>query len=141
MYSFSHFDFDADPKSHERQDTLDATSGDRCGSKKPFVVCVTSNETSLRLRTPARGIRCKHSTCFDLEHFLQRVLGQNRDERPLKDEWQCPLCGRNAPPHELYVCKYTEKVVRMCETGALPCDTKMVMFEGGNYKVFARSNK
>lgn len=124
--------------SKERSDALDETQGEDSASNKPFVVCVISDETFVRLRTPARGIRCTHSTCFDLEFFLQRTFRQKEKNRLSKNVWECPLCENSAPPHELYVCKYTENIVRMCETGVLPCDAKKVMDEGGKYTVVER---
>jgi len=58
-------------------------------------------------KIPARGIRCLHRECFDLETFLKVNLvsppagpGQGAFH---PDEWDCPICGELADPRFLLI--------------------------------------
>jgi len=49
----------------------------------------------IRIRTPARGRRCNHEQCFDLECFISYAQQSWI--------WNCPICSGPVPPHSLVV--------------------------------------
>eukprot|EP01105_Mastigella_eilhardi_P027103 TRINITY_DN819_c0_g1_i2.p3 TRINITY_DN819_c0_g1~~TRINITY_DN819_c0_g1_i2.p3 ORF type:complete len:212 (-),score=33.52 TRINITY_DN819_c0_g1_i2:54-689(-) len=66
----------------------------------------------LPLKKPARGQRCGHAQCFDLNTYL--LLNQ---QRPLS-KWECPICKRAAPFGELVVDGYMSDVLLRCGRSA-----------------------
>jgi len=65
-----------------------------------------------RIKTPARGKKCRHLQCFDLEAYLvsnQRIAAFNK-------RWRCPVCDLNVkPPNDLIIDAYHLKI--LAETG------------------------
>lgn len=55
------------------------------------------------LKTPAKGLHCKHPTCFSLENYIN--LWQKNNQR----KWICPICKVKA--YDLIVDSYFEKIV------------------------------
>lgn len=61
------------------------------------------------VKSPVRGLRCKHIECFDLEIWLQTRRGkpsQSKSEPARADEWKCPMCGEYAGPLGLRIDAY-----------------------------------
>ncbi|KXJ97544.1 PINIT domain-domain-containing protein [Microdochium bolleyi] len=56
-----------------------------------------------RLRTPCRGMSCKHITCFDATSYLQL-----QEQGP---QWLCPLCNASAPFNSLAVDEYAREIL------------------------------
>jgi len=56
-----------------------------------------------RLRTPCRGMQCKHITCFDATSYLQL-----QEQGP---QWLCPLCNGPAPYSSLAVDEYAREIL------------------------------
>ncbi|PBP20126.1 MIZ/SP-RING zinc finger protein [Diplocarpon rosae] len=54
---------------------------------------------------PVRGSSCLHRECFDLKTFLlTRASKPKRQGQPcMVDVWRCPLCGKDARPHNLQI--------------------------------------
>ncbi|PLN86262.1 hypothetical protein BDW42DRAFT_158854 [Aspergillus taichungensis] len=51
---------------------------------------------------PVRGQRCAHQECFDHETWI-RTRAAKSDRQALKDDWKCPICGRDARPQNLVI--------------------------------------
>lgn len=61
------------------------------------------------VKSPVRGLRCKHIECFDLEIWLQTRRGKpspSKSEPTRADEWKCPMCGEYAGPLGLRIDTY-----------------------------------
>merc|ERR1712039_432140 len=56
-----------------------------------------------RMRIPARGIKCKHISCFDLEAYVSMCARTAFQRR-----WFCPVCHRSLPAQELALCAFTK---------------------------------
>merc|ERR1711972_16145 len=67
------------------------------------LVCPLTQE---RMRIPARGIKCKHISCFDLEAYVSMCARTAFQRR-----WFCPVCHRSLPAPELAVCDFTKVVL------------------------------
>lgn len=73
---------------------------------------LTCPSTMLRMTVPARGLRCRHIQCFDLEYFLACIKGQLHIKR-----WRCPVCKKYCRPHELTVDTLVEKILQTSTEG------------------------
>ncbi|PKY06484.1 hypothetical protein P168DRAFT_288426 [Aspergillus campestris IBT 28561] len=51
---------------------------------------------------PVRGQRCAHHECFDHDTWI-RTRAAKSDRQALKDDWKCPICGRDARPQNLVI--------------------------------------
>ena len=54
-------------------------------------------------RTPVRGKTCKHRECFDLQAFLLSRTSKFKDGPTNPDQWMCPICKKDARPHNLVI--------------------------------------
>lgn len=59
--------------------------------------------TLSRMRVAARGLKCRHQSCFDLETFLTscRITGV----------WNCPVCNHRLSFNELRTCNWTQRAI------------------------------
>lgn len=75
--------------------------------------------TRERLVVPARGCRCRHIQCFDLEAYLVTSARATFQQR-----WRCPICDCPLPPSELAVCEVTTQLLKQegPEVTASPLD-------------------
>mmetsp|Transcript_116244 Transcript_116244/g.183766 ORF Transcript_116244/g.183766 Transcript_116244/m.183766 type:complete len:425 (+) Transcript_116244:53-1327(+) len=78
-----------------------ANSAVECSS--PWVHPLQCPLTRERMRIPARGKKCEHITCFDLEAYLTTVARASFHRR-----WYCPVCGCPLPFAELLICDFTK---------------------------------
>ncbi|KAG8420800.1 hypothetical protein J3458_002727 [Metarhizium acridum] len=72
-------------------------------------ISLTDPFSASMVKSPVRGLRCKHIECFDLEIWLQTRRGkpsQSKTEPALADGWKCPLCGEYAGPLGLRIDAY-----------------------------------
>jgi hypothetical protein len=51
---------------------------------------------------PVRGRFCEHQDCFDHTTWIQTRASKS-GRRSLKNDWRCPICGRDARPQHLVV--------------------------------------
>lgn len=88
---------------------------------------------------PARGSRCLHRECFDLETFLNTRHGKKARTNygpetatvSLADVWKCPLCGKDARPYSLRIDEFLVGVRAKLETdGMLDCKAILVSKDG-----------
>merc|ERR1719440_599429 len=67
-----------------------------------------------RIKTPARGKKCRHLQCFDLEAYLV----SNQKMAAINKRWRCPICDHLVkPPGDLFI--DTLFVSVLSETGEL----------------------
>ncbi|KAL9620322.1 MAG: hypothetical protein Q9160_005121 [Pyrenula sp. 1 TL-2023] len=59
---------------------------------------------------PARGIRCLHRECFDLDNFLQTRKSSRTGAPSAADEWKCPICGTDTRPSQLVIDGFLQHV-------------------------------
>jgi hypothetical protein len=59
--------------------------------------------TAKIFNVPARGKRCLHRECFDLDTFLETRKSKRKDGPTMPDEWRCPICGSDVRPQSLIV--------------------------------------
>jgi len=65
-----------------------------------------------RIRTPARGKKCRHLQCFDLETYLI----SNQKMSVINKRWRCPVCDITVkPPGDLFIDTFFVKI--LAETG------------------------
>ncbi len=48
-----------------------------------------------RIQTPAKGNKCRHIQCFDLDTYIEYVSKHNQST--------CPLCDKDIPFGELHI--------------------------------------
>ena len=58
---------------------------------------------------PVRGQRCAHLECFDHDTWI-RTRAAKSDRQALKDDWKCPICGRDARPQNLVIDGFLSEV-------------------------------
>lgn len=51
---------------------------------------------------PARGKTCLHQECFDLDTFIKTRVSKS-GKGNMREDWKCPICGRDARPKTLVV--------------------------------------
>ncbi|KAK3327066.1 hypothetical protein B0T19DRAFT_151515 [Cercophora scortea] len=86
--------------------------------------------SSVIFKVPARGAKCTHMECFDLENWLDTrpsKLGSNcphgqvecdcptRAEPSNPDKWRCPICMKDARPYSLVIDGFLLKVREQLE--------------------------
>eukprot|EP01084_Bolivina_argentea_P009023 16892_1 len=82
------------------------------GSDDDYAVSATSMRLSLKcplglttINVPARGAKCTHLQCFDLEVFLRYCsIGS-------ESTWRCAVCHKPADPHEVVVDQFMMNIV------------------------------
>ncbi len=87
-------------------------SGSVEGSDDDYAVSATSMRLSLKcplglttINVPARGAKCIHLQCFDLEVFLRySSIGS-------ESTWRCAVCHKPADPHEVVVDQFMMNIV------------------------------
>jgi len=78
-------------------------------SDRSRLICPISIE---RIRTPARGKKCRHLQCFDLEAYLV----SNQKMAAINKRWLCPICDLVVkPPGDLFIDTYVVQI--LAETG------------------------
>ncbi|PTU25059.1 hypothetical protein P175DRAFT_0498170 [Aspergillus ochraceoroseus IBT 24754] len=65
-----------------------------------LVVSLVDPFTARLFTVPVRGRHCEHRECFDHETFLQTRALKSGD-RSVETDWRCPICRRDARPHNL----------------------------------------
>ncbi|KAE8144137.1 hypothetical protein BDV25DRAFT_167571 [Aspergillus avenaceus] len=58
---------------------------------------------------PARGRSCEHQDCFDHMTWIQTRASRS-GKRSLKNDWRCPICGRDARPQHLVIDGFLQEV-------------------------------
>lgn len=58
---------------------------------------------------PVRGNTCAHQECFDLDTFFM-TRSSKSGKGPMKENWNCPICGADARPQNLIVDAFLEEV-------------------------------
>lgn len=88
--------------------SMSGTSGDTGDDDDEIVIAtsslsidVTDPFTAQMWTTPVRGASCKHRECFDFEQFLSSRPKSQLAGPVGADDWQCPLCKRDARPQHL----------------------------------------
>jgi E3 SUMO-protein ligase PIAS1 len=70
----------------------------------------------MRMKTPCRGMACKHNQCFDATSYLQL-----QEQAP---QWECPQCNKSVPWDQLVIDHYILDILK--NTSA---DTEQVTVE------------
>lgn len=87
----------------------------------------------VRMKTPARGFRCRHLQCFDLQTYLStnyRIAAFNR-------RWRCPVCDVELKPTDLFIDTY---LLQVQEQAGI--DSEEVAFDSlGEWTVTARADR
>eukprot|EP01113_Clastostelium_recurvatum_P043310 TRINITY_DN7136_c0_g1_i3.p1 TRINITY_DN7136_c0_g1~~TRINITY_DN7136_c0_g1_i3.p1 ORF type:complete len:491 (+),score=130.87 TRINITY_DN7136_c0_g1_i3:15-1487(+) len=77
-----------------------------------------------RISLPAKGQHCKHIQCFDLMSYVSYCVQQQL--------WQCPVCNRSVPLHDLRIDSNFEDILQ----GAKHTDAQhVVLAPDGSWKV------
>lgn len=63
--------------------------------------------TRARLIIPARGEKCRHASCFELEAYLRTTAAM-----PYHRRWCCPICDKQLLPAEIVVCELTLEMLQ-----------------------------
>lgn len=89
--------------------------------------------TFSRIRTPVRGVKCRHVQCFDLSGFIT----SNWRMGAFNNRWGCPVCDLPLrPPGDLFIDMYHMRV--LSETGD---DAEEVTFDqAGGWNVTATAS-
>lgn len=96
-------------------------------SDRSRLICPISLE---RIRTPARGKKCRHLQCFDLEAYLV----SNQKMSSMKKRWLCPVCDLPIkPPGDLFIDTFHVQI--LAETGMM--DEEVAFDSMGGWKVSA----
>jgi len=97
------------------------------GSDRSRLICPI---TLTKIRTPARGKKCKHLQCFDLEAYLMA----NQKMAVMNKRWLCPVCDMSTkPPGDLFIDTFLVQV--LAETSEM---AEEVAFDGdANWTVTA----
>lgn len=92
-----------------------ADSDDVIAQDDTLTVSVADPFSASVIRTPVRGLLCKHLECFDLELWLQTRRGKRSEsctEPSIVDGWKCPICGHDARPCSLRIDEYFTGVIK-----------------------------
>jgi len=74
--------------------------------------------TLVRIRTPARGKKCRHLQCFDLEAYLVANLRM----AAFNKRWHCPVCDLVIkPPGDLFIDTFAVQIL----SGTGDCDEEV----------------
>jgi len=101
------------------------------------VVCPGSDRSRLtcpitlaRMKTPARGRRCQHLQCFDVEAYLTVNSRMAFNQR-----WLCPVCNATTRPAELFIDAYLLRVLAK----TADCDEEVAFNASGKWSVTAQA--
>ncbi len=99
------------------QRAIDSFRKGNCGSVEDdddSAVSATSMRLSLKcplglstIDVPARGAKCTHLQCFDLETFL-RYCANGREST-----WRCAVCYTPTDPHEIVVDQFMKNIIEV----------------------------
>ena len=84
----------------------------------PAVLPLTCPLTMTRLTTPARGQKCRHLECFDLNAYIELA---RTTQHP---RWTCPLCNGPARPHQLQVDSWVMDVLEKSPSDRLEVEVQ-----------------
>lgn len=86
------------------------------------------------LKTPAKGVHCKHVNCFSLENFVN-VWHKNNQRK-----WQCPLCKLKA--YDIIVDSYFLEILQAAEElGVMKSEYPEVTFDSTGEYTFKGKEK
>eukprot|EP00929_Paragymnodinium_shiwhaense_P051776 TRINITY_DN25_c0_g2_i1.p1 TRINITY_DN25_c0_g2~~TRINITY_DN25_c0_g2_i1.p1 ORF type:complete len:1173 (+),score=392.10 TRINITY_DN25_c0_g2_i1:151-3669(+) len=89
--------------------------------------------TLSRMHLPARGHKCEHLQCFDLQGYM---ISNSKMEN-FNNRWRCPVCNLEIrPPKDLYIDKYMMKI--LAETDKK--DEEVKLDESGKWTVTATAS-
>jgi len=88
--------------------------------------------TRERMRIPARGKKCQHIACFDLEAYLTVSARASFHRR-----WCCPVCACALPFTELIVCDFTKQLLNRAtpDIAELPLEELCTNLDHGSTSV------
>ena len=76
-----------------------------------IIIDVIDPYSSSLIRTPARGVNCRHYECFDLDNFLGTRLGSPKGSPCQPEQFRCPICNGDARPQSLGIDQWFCKVL------------------------------
>ncbi|MCJ1436828.1 hypothetical protein MMC27_006210 [Xylographa pallens] len=76
-----------------------------------IIIDVIDPYSSSLIRTPARGVNCRHYECFDLDNFLGTRLGSPKGSPCQPEQFRCPICNGDARPQSLVIDQWFCKVL------------------------------
>lgn len=89
------------------------------------LICCTS---LLRIEQAARGSRCEHLQCFDLNSYIHTMRSI-----PPKHAWCCPICDQPAPLHQLRLDAFAQSIVDNTAANV----TEVLVADNGKFEVSA----
>lgn len=84
----------------------------------PAVLPLTCPLTMRRLTTPARGQKCRHLECFDLNAYIELARTTKHPR------WTCPLCNEPARPYQLYADSWVMDVLEKSPSDRLEVEVQ-----------------
>lgn len=84
----------------------------------PAVLPLTCPLTMTRLTTPARGQKCRHLECFDLNAYIELARTTTHPR------WTCPRCNGPARPHQLQVDSWVMDVLEKSPSDRLEVEVQ-----------------
>eukprot|EP00928_Gymnodinium_smaydae_P081513 TRINITY_DN6501_c0_g2_i1.p1 TRINITY_DN6501_c0_g2~~TRINITY_DN6501_c0_g2_i1.p1 ORF type:complete len:403 (+),score=47.89 TRINITY_DN6501_c0_g2_i1:53-1261(+) len=81
--------------------------------------------TRERIRTPARGVACRHLRCFDFEAYLEVSSRAAFHKR-----WLCPLCSLPLLPKDARVCTLTRLMLEQAAPGVEAASIETALSSG-----------
>ncbi|CAE7781702.1 pli1 [Symbiodinium pilosum] len=112
--------------SEHRPDRVSKKDTLRC--VEPPVLKLTCCTSLLRIERAARGSRCEHLQCFDLNSYIHTMRSI-----PPKHAWCCPICDQPAPLHQLRLDAFAQSVVDSTAANV----TEVLVADNGKFEVSA----
>ena len=106
----------------------DSDGDDQSGS---FTFKLTCSLSHSLIRTPVRGISCRHFQCFDFQNFLE--MNQNATGT----RWECPVCSQTTSVYDLQHCALTKHILNQYKDQASAQRDRVEFFSDGQWKLLA----
>ncbi|KAE8165367.1 hypothetical protein BDV40DRAFT_286340 [Aspergillus tamarii] len=89
---------------------------------------------------PVRGRSCRHRDCFDHLTWIQTRASKS-GKRSLKDDWKCPICGKDARPQQLVIDGYLQEVrAELARTNRLEGAKAILIKADGSWELKSESD-
>ncbi|KAE8133054.1 hypothetical protein BDV38DRAFT_259504 [Aspergillus pseudotamarii] len=89
---------------------------------------------------PVRGRSCRHRDCFDHLTWIQTRASKS-GKRSLKNDWKCPICGRDARPQQLVIDGYLQEVrAELARTNRLEGAKAILIKADGSWELKSESD-
>eukprot|EP00930_Biecheleria_cincta_P075029 TRINITY_DN62226_c0_g1_i1.p1 TRINITY_DN62226_c0_g1~~TRINITY_DN62226_c0_g1_i1.p1 ORF type:complete len:561 (+),score=110.78 TRINITY_DN62226_c0_g1_i1:78-1685(+) len=89
--------------------------------------CLQCPITLVRIKTPARGYKCQHVQCFDLDAYLV----SNYRMEAFNKRWHCPVCNIFLRPPRDFIDQYFSDILSITEED----DGEITFDSDGGWKV------